>query len=268
MKLSIITISYNSEKTIEDTIKSVTAQFVSELEYIIIDAVSTDSTLTIIDRYKDNRFRVISEKDKGISDAFNKGIKLATGDVIGIINSDDILMPEALSVVQSAFENHPEIDVVHGNVIRFVNSVNDGYEVKPCTDLEHMKSKFLLNHPATFVRKSAYQKYGLFSLEYKCAMDYELISKMYFNGAKFLYIDKALAAFREGGVSDKKFAQTMREHKRIAEKNGARKSELVMHISKLYCRRYLLRIVKFLKIEQFLRKHIKKQVYSNNTKND
>ena len=99
-------------------------------------------------------------------------------------------------------------------------------------------------------------------------MDYELISKMYFNGAKFLYIDKALVAFREGGVSDTKFAQTMKEHKIIARRNGARKTELTIHIAKLYCRRYLLRIAKFLKVEQFLRKHIKKQAYSNDLDNE
>jgi dsRNA-specific ribonuclease len=104
MKISIITISYNSEKTIESTITSVINQPKNNLEYIIVDGVSTDGTLDIIEKYKDERFKVVSEKDNGISDAFNKGINLSTGDVIGIINSDDMLTENALSVVENAFE--------------------------------------------------------------------------------------------------------------------------------------------------------------------
>ena len=124
-----------------------------------------------------------------------------------------------------------------------------------------MKTKFLINHPATFVRKSAYEKYGFFSLEYKCAMDYELISKMYFNGAKFQYIDKSLTAFREGGVSDKKFKITIQEHVAIAKRNGAGNFQMSLYICKFYIRRYLIKVAKILKIEQLLRKYIKKQVY-------
>lgn len=263
MKVSIITISYNSEKTIESTIKSVVDQPINNLEYIIIDGVSTDGTLDIVGKYEDERFKVVSEKDSGISDAFNKGIKLSTGDVIGIINSDDMLIENALSIVEEVFETNPEIDVVHGNVIRFTNSINDGYELKPCTDLDRMKSTFLLNHPATFVRKRAYEKFGLFDLDYKYAMDYELISKMYFGGAKFLYIDKPLTAFREGGVSDQKFSQAMKEHKKIAERNGASSIEIASYSWKLYMRRYILKVVKSLNIEKTLRKYIKKQNYSN-----
>lgn len=259
MKTSIITISYNSEKTIEQTISSVISQPVSDLEYIIVDAVSTDKTLEIIDKYKDERFKIISEKDGGISDAFNKGINLATGEIIGIINSDDILLPTALVEVEDVFRSYPEVDVVHGNVIRFTNSINDGYEAKPCTDLEHMRYKFLINHPATFVRKSAYEKYGLYSLEYKCAMDYELISKMYFSGARFFYIDKALTAFREGGISDTKISQTLKEHKKIALRNGAPKIQCAIYVLKLRIRNIVLKTLKFLNIEKKLREKIKKQ---------
>ncbi len=263
MKISIVTISYNSEKTIEKTIESVLTQQVEDLEYIIIDSASTDETLNIVNKYKDDRMKIISEKDRGISDAFNKGIKSATGELIGIINSDDVLLPGALQAVEEAFAKNSEIDVLHGNIIRFENWTGDGYEVKPCTDLEHMRCKFLLNHPATFVRKCAYDKFGLFDLDYKCAMDYELISKMYFGGAKFLYIDKPLAAFREGGVSDVKFSQTMKEHKKVAERNGANTLEIASYIGKLYLRRYALKIIKVVNLERFLRKHIKKQDMAN-----
>lgn len=261
MRFSIITISYNSEETIEETIKSIVSQTVEELEYIIVDAVSTDRTLEIVNKYKDDRFRIVSEKDNGISDAFNKGINLANGDIIGIINSDDILLPEALTTVEEIFKENPNIDIVHGNIVKFVKSVVDGYEVKPCTDLEHMRCKFFINHPATFVRKSAYEKYGLFSLEYKCAMDYELISKMYFNGAKFFYVDKALAAFREGGVSGTKFSQTMKEHEKVAKRNGAGRIQTFFYIKRAYLSHCLLKLVKFLKIEKVLRRYIKKQRY-------
>jgi hypothetical protein len=178
-------------------------------------------------------------------------------------NTDDMLTENALSIVKEVFETHPEVDLVYGNMLRYVNSLEDGYEVKPCTDLERMRFTFLLNHPAIFVRKRAYDKFGLFDLDYKCAMDYELISKMYFGGANFLYIDKPLAAFREGGVSDVKFTQTMKEHKKIAKRNGASTTEIASYIGKLYLRRYALKIVKLLNIEKVLRKHIKKQDYNN-----
>lgn len=98
-KISLITISYNSKKHIEDTILSVTTQNYDNYEYIIIDGASTDGTLDIINKYQDKITTIITEPDKGISDAFNKGIRLCTGDIIGIINSDDILLPGALSVV-------------------------------------------------------------------------------------------------------------------------------------------------------------------------
>lgn len=238
-------------------------QPINNLEYIIVDGASDDGTLDIVKRYKDERFKVVSEKDNGISDAFNKGIKISTGEVLGIINSDDMLTENALSIVENAFEAHPEIDLIYGNIIRYVDSLEDGYEVKPCTDLDRLRSTFLLNHPAIFVRKGTYDKFGLFDLDYKCAMDYELISKMYFGGAKFLYIDKPLAAFREGGVSDKRFSQTMKEHKKIAKRNGATKVEITSYIGKLYMRRYILKVVKLLNIEKMLRKYIKKQNYSN-----
>ena len=101
-KISIVTITFNSESTVEDTIKSVVSQDYPNLEYIIIDGGSKDGTLEIVDRYRDRIAKVVSEPDKGISDAFNKGIRNATGDIIGIINSDDILLPGALSAVAAA----------------------------------------------------------------------------------------------------------------------------------------------------------------------
>lgn len=268
MKISIITITYNSEKTLEETMKSVLSQNYDNIEYIIVDGMSTDGTLKIIDRYKSEKIKLISEKDDGISDAFNKGINIATGDIVGIINSDDILMSGALEKVSKSFEKNIDIDIVYGNCIRFTKTVYDGYEVKPCCKLEQMKYSFLLLHPSIFISKKAYEQYGLFKCEYKNAMDYELISRMYFQGAKFQYIDEVLSAFREGGVSQNKFGRTMEEHRKIAKINGGNYFQINAHVSKLYLRRYILAILKKAKLEAFLRRTMKHQKYEfNNTIN-
>ena len=113
-KISIVTITFNSENTVEETIKSVISQDYSNLEYIIIDGASTDRTLEVVNKYRDRIARIVSEPDKGISDAFNKGIRYATGDVIGIINSDDILLPGALQAVAAAYEEG--VGVYRGNI--------------------------------------------------------------------------------------------------------------------------------------------------------
>lgn len=131
-KISIVTISYNSEKTIEDTILSVISQDYPNKEYIIIDGASTDNTLNIIAKYKANISKVISEKDDGISDAFNKGISNSTGDIICLINSDDRLLPGALSKVAQEFDG--KADIYCGNVLLWNTEDNTRLREVPSTD--------------------------------------------------------------------------------------------------------------------------------------
>lgn len=213
MKISIITITYNSEATLEDTIKSVITQDYPELEYIIVDGLSKDGTMDIVNRYRDNISIVISEKDKGISDAFNKGIRAATGDLIGIINSDDMLMPGALQAVAAKIKE--DTDVVYGKAYRLYED-GSTREYLP-RDLGIFTYKMPLVHPATFVKKSAYEKYGYFNVNYRYCMDRAVLYQMYCGGAKFQYIDEFLAYYRMGGTSENQYWNgTLKEGEQIS----------------------------------------------------
>ena len=213
MKISIITITYNSEATLEETIKSVISQNYPDLEYIIVDGLSQDGTLDIVEKYREHISVVISEKDNGISDAFNKGIRAATGDVIGIINSDDLLMPDALNKVAAMMEE--DTDVVYGKAYRLYE---DG-STRPYLprDLKIFTYKMPLVHPSTFVKKSAYEKHGVFNVDYRYCMDRAVLYKMYQGGAKFQYIDEFLTYYRMGGKSDNQYWNgTLKEGERIS----------------------------------------------------
>ena len=213
MKISIITITYNSEATLEDTIKSVIAQDYPELEYIIVDGLSQDGTMDIVRKYADNISVVISEKDKGISDAFNKGIRAATGDVIGIINSDDMLMPGALQAVAAQMKE--DTDVIYGKAYRLYED-GSTREYLP-RDLKIFTYKMPLVHPATFVRKAAYEQYGYFNVDYRYCMDRAVLYQMYRGGAKFQYIDEFLAYYRMGGTSENQYWNgTLKEGEQIS----------------------------------------------------
>ena len=160
-KISVITITYNSETVIEETIKSVVSQDYPNLEYIIIDGASKDGTLAVVEKYRDKIAKVVSEPDKGISDAFNKGVKHATGDIIGIINSDDVLLPGALSAVADAYEE--EIGVYRGNVFIWESESETRIQAVPSMKFPlHTFKRYIVCHPGTFVAKWAYEKHGLF----------------------------------------------------------------------------------------------------------
>ena len=217
-KISIITITYNSEKTLEDTIKSVIAQDYENLEYIIIDGGSKDKTLEIVGKYQEYISYFVSEPDRGICDAFNKGILAATGDIIGIINSDDLLYPGALSEVARAY--HSGIDIIYGKGKRlFPDGRMEDYLPR---ELSFLKYGMALVHPSTFVTKSAYMKYGVFDLRYKGCMDRELLLRMKTQGAKFTYVDAYLSIYRMGGFSDNNYQKVVaKERDEISIQYGA-----------------------------------------------
>lgn len=222
MRLSIITITYNAEKAVKKTIQSILQQTNPIYEYIFVDGGSKDGTNKVIDSYekelnnKGIRVIHISEKDNGISDAFNKGIKLATGDLIGIINADDELLPESSAYLSKHFYEHSDSDIIYGNC----EWVDEDHKMrlikKPCHNLGRLYYDLVLLHPATFVTKNAYEKYGQFNLEYKLCMDKELLCRMYVAGAKFSYLDKELSIMRAGGVSDLNAMKTIAEGIRLS----------------------------------------------------
>lgn len=198
-KISIITITYNSERTVEETIKSVISQDYPNFEYLIIDGESKDSTLDIVDKYRDKINFVISESDKGISDAFNKGIRYATGEIIGIINSDDLLLPNALQNLAEVYSL--EVDVYSGNVL-FWNDLNDITRIsKPELNFGKLKLQYGVAHPSRFIRKDAYERFGVYDIRFRYNMDAELLCRFYQKGARFIHIDKVLTKFRMGATT-------------------------------------------------------------------
>ncbi|WP_285825359.1 glycosyltransferase family 2 protein [Schaedlerella arabinosiphila] len=258
MKISIITISYNSKKTIEDTIRSVVSQKNDDVEYLIIDGKSTDGTLEIVDRYRDQIDVLVSEPDNGVSEAFNKGIRYSKGDVIGIINSDDLLYEGAIEKIQETFSANENLDVLFGNIRVFTENLEEGYTVKADPDLDKLRYMYLLPHPGIFIARDAYKKYGIYSTKLKNAMDYELISRMHNANAKFMYIDTVLAAFREGGISQSSLNRTIAEHRAVAKRNGGAFIEIERYLAHVYFRRKTAPLLKKLGIENKMHRMVKK----------
>jgi len=221
MKLSVITISFNAETCIENTIQSVLNQTNPIYEYIFIDGGSIDKTNSIIESYRQKfenrgiRFIHISEPDEGISDAFNKGIYLATGDLIGIINADDELLPDANEILLAEYKKE-KADIYYGNCI-WVDTINNfEYISKAGQQLDMLLYYMILKHPSTFVAKKAYDNIGVFDITYMYCMDKELLYRMYLSGAKFQYINKELTRFKAGGVSDRRTRDVLKEDSRMA----------------------------------------------------
>ncbi len=205
-KISIITVSYNSGRTIEDTIKSVVNQSYPNIEYIIVDGKSKDNTLQIVDKYKDKIAKVVSEKDDGIFYAFNKGVRMATGDVVGIINSDDIYTDSTvIEEVAKAFAEN-DIDATYGDLV-YVDPVDTSKLIRYWKSKEYRKSLFKLGwmppHPTFFIKREFYEKYGDFNTWMKISNDYEIVLRfLYKYNAKAKYINKILIKMRAGGNSN------------------------------------------------------------------
>jgi glycosyltransferase involved in cell wall biosynthesis len=211
--VSIITVSLNSEKTIAKTIESVLSQSYAGIEYIIIDGASTDRTMDILKQYEPRfkgRMRWISKKDNGIYDAMNKGIEVVKGEIVGLINSDDWYEPDAVKLVAQSYQKHGE--AVYYGIVRIME---DGKEVMLKAVSDQFLHREVLAHPAYFVPKSIYQKYGLFRLDYKYASDYELMMRLINSHVRFVQIDRILATFNQGGKSSQHGLQTLEEFFKI-----------------------------------------------------
>lgn len=214
-KISIITVCFNSEKTIEQTIKSILNQSygMENIEYIIIDGKSTDRTVEIVNKYRDKIAYFVSEQDNGIYDAMNKGISAATGEIIGLLNSDDWYEPKALEYVTRCFEEQ-DTDIVYGEV-KMVGEDGTIYDVKKVDPLTCAWFMMPIWHPAMFVKKTVYQENGMFDTKFKISADYEYVLRCYSNGVKFRYLDENLTYFRFTGVSNVKHLKAAKETNEI-----------------------------------------------------
>jgi glycosyltransferase involved in cell wall biosynthesis len=205
--VSIITIVFNGEATLERTILSVLNQSYCNLEYIIVDGGSTDRTLEIIQKYKERISYWISEPDQGVSDAFNRGVTLANGSIIGIINSDDWYEPQAVAKAVNEFHT-TDTDIVCGSISYWYSSE----EIELFyPDLDNLVVDSTLPHPAVFSKKEVYSIIGLFNLSYLTAMDYEWLLRAKVNGFKFSSINDCLANMSGGGLSVKFQADATKE---------------------------------------------------------
>lgn len=204
-KVSIITVCFNSAKTIRDTIESVLSQDYPDIEYIIIDGGSSDETLAIIKEYVDRIAVIVSEKDRGIYDAMNKGVALASGDIVGMLNSDDIYInehtvSELMQVMRDAKADSVFADLVIvdpkdlGKVLRYYDS---SYFTP-----NKFRFGWMPAHPTFFVKKSLYDKVGPYSLDYQISADYEmLIRLLWVEKATYVYLPKPVVRMRYGGAS-------------------------------------------------------------------
>jgi len=215
MKISIITVSYNSAKTIETTFKSVLQQTYSNIEYIVIDGGSTDNTLKIAKKYSEIISVLVSEQDNGLYDAMNKGIKLATGDVIGLINSDDLFCdPDALTKVVKVFKKNRNLESVYADLF-YVSQHDTNKIVRRWVTGNQRKFKYGWHpaHPTFYIKKSVYDRYGLFDLSFNLASDFEIMLR-FLDKEKIstTYLKEPLVKMRLGGETNKNFKNIYRQN--------------------------------------------------------
>ena len=229
MTISIITATYNSAKTVRDTFESVLRQTYKDIEYIVVDGASKDETVAIIKEYEprfEGRMRWVSEPDKGLYDAMNKGLRMATGDVVGILNSDDFYTSDdALAVIAHTIQTG-NVDAVYGD-IHYVADDDLSRCVRYYSSAKftrrRMLSGYMPAHPSFYAKRSVYQKAGVFDTHFSIGADFEnLLRVIYVHRTPIQYIEKDFVTMRLGGASSsglKSYWQIMKDHMRAYRKN-------------------------------------------------
>lgn len=208
----MVTVVYNAQDTIAQCIQSVISQKHPDIEYIVIDGGSTDNTLQIIDQYRSSINFFVSEPDKGIYDAINKGIKKATGQIVGTLNADDRLADDqVISAVAQAFTQQ-DIDAVYGNLnfVDMIGKITRKWVSKQCR-ANSFNRGFMPPHPTFYCKRDLFKKLGFYSLEYGSAADYELMVRfMHLHKINFFYINRIMVTMLTGGVSNKSFKNRLK----------------------------------------------------------
>jgi glycosyltransferase involved in cell wall biosynthesis len=237
LRLTLITAALNPGPEVAQTIRSVLEQGYPNLQYIFVDGGSSPESFAHVQPFLPRIDHLIREPDAGISDAWNKGLALATGDVIGLINADDFLLPGILHRVAAAFAGLPSMAVVHGNAQRIEGERR--HIRKPMPRLPWaIRIGTPVVHPATFVAREVYERVGLFDTRYRVAMDYDFVLRAHLAGARFHHIDETLVGFRGGGLSDREPLLAFRELRRSQLEQGLNRPLVeVLHAVRMTVRR-------------------------------
>lgn len=254
LKLSLITVTYNCSETIAETIKSVFNQTYKDIEYIIVDGNSTDNTLEVIKVYEsqfNNRLKWISEPDKGLYDAMNKGIQMATGDIVGIINSDDFYHKnDIISKVMDEFTNNHTLQAVYGDV-RFVKPNDLSTTVRYYSSRKFspklFRFGFMPAHPTFFTYRLNFEKFGFYKIDYQIAADYELLIRfLYKNRLEYKYLPYDFMKMRTGGKSTASIKSNFILNKEIVRacKDNGIKTNMPILLLKYFIKIWELIIIK------------------------
>jgi glycosyltransferase involved in cell wall biosynthesis len=246
MRITIITVCYNRKATIEKAMKSVLNQTYSDIEYIVIDGNSTDGTKEIIETYRDQLSQYISESDKGMYDAINKGLTLATGDVIGLMHSDDEFYDEhAIEKIAARFQFDPAIEGVYGDGIYVSNDDQERLirnRIGGAFSQKRLQSGWLPLHPTVYLKKTILDQYGLYNLDFKIASDTEfLLRYLYKYKIKMSYLNEYIVKMRMGGMSTnaKRALEVLYEDYKIYKYHGLAAIRVVFLKKTIALKQYL-----------------------------
>jgi len=247
MKISIITVAYNAAHTIANALESVAAQTHPDIEYIVVDGASTDRTLEIIERHGPHVSRIISEPDKGIYDAMNKGLGLATGEIIGFLNADDVYADTGVLEMVSEIMAKNDLDALFGDA-EFVSPDRPNQPLRRYRSErfhpERIAWGWMPAHPTLFLKRSVYERFGTFRTDYRIAGDFELVARIFHGGTlKYQHMPEVLVRMRTGGISTGGWRNTLLLNQEVLR--ACRENDIPTSIPKILSK-YPAKLLEFL----------------------
>ncbi|GAY76209.1 glycosyl transferase, family 2 [Sporolactobacillus inulinus] len=249
--LTIVTVCFNSEKTIEKCVTSVKNQLTKNIEYLIVDGKSSDNTINIIRKFQSDQIRLISETDEGIYDAMNKGIRNSQGTWIWFVNSDDYIKNGQVENLISYLKKLENYDCIYGD-LEYVRVINNEFFMntkKTTLDLKHLKNEMVMAHPSTVCKKDALLEVGVFDTNFKIAADWDLLLRLYNLHYNFVHIDTILSRFYCNGASSKPH---------ILERHKVRKKNKSYKLIDVYMLKDVVKLVIFSILKPIKNKMLKK----------